>query len=111
MTAFIFQTVLDGHKLCGTERGYGKGGINYCNQRCPSERCSWHLVVLQVPYQDLPFLFFGEEQAMLARMWMAGFDLYTPPRSVVWHLWSRAYRPTFHSCVPQVMHTWHPGIY
>ena len=80
------------------------------NQCCPDERCSWHTVVLQVPYQDLPFLFFGEEQAMLARMWTAGFDLYTPPRSVVWHLWSRSYRPTFHSCVLQVMHTWHPGI-
>ena len=64
-------------------------------------------MALQVPYQDLPFLFFGEEQAMLARMWTAGFDLYAPPRTVAWHLWSRSYRPTFHSCVPQVMH-WQP---
>lgn len=57
---------------------------------------------LQVPYQDLPFLFFGEEQAMLAHMWTHGYDMYAPPRSVAWHQWSRSQRSTFHSCVPQV---------
>ena len=57
---------------------------------------------LQVPYQDLPFLFFGEEQAMLARMWTRGYDIYAPPRSIAWHQWSRSYRHTFSSCVPQV---------
>ena len=60
---------------------------------------------LQVPYQDLPFLFFGEEQAMLARMWTHGYDMYAPPRSIAWHRWSRSHRHTFHSCVPQVDHS------
>ena len=57
---------------------------------------------LQVPYQDLPFLFFGEEQAMLARMWTHSYDMYAPPRSIAWHQWSRSHRNTFTSCVPQV---------
>lgn len=35
--------------------------------------------VLQVPYDpDLPFLFFGEEMGMLARMWTRGWDVVAP---------------------------------
>ena len=52
----------------------------------------------QAPYpRDLPWLFFGEELLLQQRMWCAGWDVYTPPRPVAYHLWSRAGRPTF-SC-------------
>lgn len=56
-------------------------------------RGSW---VAEVPYPgDLQGLFFGEEMLMLARMWCRGWDVFSPPTSVAFHLWSRAHRPTF----------------
>lgn len=56
----------------------------------------------QVPYEDLPFLFFGEEQYMLARMFTHGYDVFTPPRSVAYHRYSRDYRETFQTAAPHV---------
>jgi [Skp1-protein]-hydroxyproline N-acetylglucosaminyltransferase len=53
-------------------------------------------VIREVPYDPhLPFLFFGEETLMSARLWTAGWDFFAPPQHVVYHLWSRAYRSTF----------------
>eukprot|EP00884_Botryococcus_braunii_P015720 jgi/Botrbrau1/2831/Bobra.0125s0038.2 len=55
----------------------------------------------EVPYDpDLPWLFFGEETAMLARMWTCGWDVYCPLSPVVFHNWSRSGRPTFSADVP-----------
>ena len=35
--------------------------------------------MMQVPYDPhLPFLFFGEEMMMLARMWTHGWDVFAP---------------------------------
>ena len=31
---------------------------------------------------------------MLARMWTHGWDMFTPATAVVYHLWTRSYRPT-----------------
>ncbi|KAK3260904.1 hypothetical protein CYMTET_30166 [Cymbomonas tetramitiformis] len=54
------------------------------------------------PYRaDLPFLFFGEEIDVLVRMWTRGWDVFAPPSTVVYHLWSRQHRPTFSQEVPQ----------
>ncbi len=39
---------------------------------------------------------------MLARMFTHGYDVFSPPSSVAYHLYSRAYRNTFQSCVTQV---------
>ena len=48
----------------------------------------------QAPYpRDLPYLFFGEELLQLARMWLAGWNVYAPCAHVAFHLWSRAHRP------------------
>ncbi|KAL0023769.1 hypothetical protein WJX77_003977 [Trebouxia sp. C0004] len=53
-------------------------------------------LIMEVPYDpDLPFLFFGEEMSMLARMWTNGWDVMAPTQAVCFHLWSRAYRLTF----------------
>ncbi|GAB4817949.1 hypothetical protein N2152v2_004995 [Parachlorella kessleri] len=50
----------------------------------------------EVPYDpSLGFLFFGEEMYQLVRMWRQGWDVFTPCCPVVFHLWSRAHRPTF----------------
>lgn len=32
---------------------------------------------------------------MAARLWTSGWDFFTPPETVVYHLWTRAYRPVF----------------
>lgn len=53
-------------------------------------------VIREVPYDpDLPFLFFGEETAMAARLWTHGYDFYAPTTNLVYHLWDRSYRETF----------------
>ncbi|KAK9916189.1 hypothetical protein WJX75_009844 [Coccomyxa subellipsoidea] len=57
-------------------------------------------LIQEVPYEDLPFLFFGEEQYVLARIFTHGYDLFSPPCSVAYHLYSRAHRETFQSSVP-----------
>ena len=50
----------------------------------------------EVPYDPaLKFLFFGEEMSMLARMWTSGYDIFAPAEAVVFHLWTRDYRPSF----------------
>jgi [Skp1-protein]-hydroxyproline N-acetylglucosaminyltransferase len=48
-----------------------------------------------VPYDTmgLPYLFFGEELSMAVRFFTHGYDMYAPPESVVYHLWSRNHRP------------------
>lgn len=57
---------------------------------------------MQVPYESLRFLFFGEEAFQLARLWAAGWDVFAPAVAVVFHQWSRAGRRTFQSEVPRV---------
>ena len=44
-------------------------------------------------YPNLPHLFFGEELYMAATLFQAGYQLYAPPQTVVYHLWSRSHRP------------------
>ena len=62
---------------------------------------SYSTLVREVPYDPgLKFLFFGEEMSMLARMWTSGYDVFAPSRAVVFHLWSRDYRPSFSADVP-----------
>ena len=43
---------------------------------------------------DLPHLFFGEEALLAARLYAAGATPFWPGAHVVYHLWSRAHRPT-----------------
>jgi [Skp1-protein]-hydroxyproline N-acetylglucosaminyltransferase len=53
-------------------------------------------VVRDVPYDaSLRFLFFGEEASMSGRLWTHGWDFYAPSEMVLYHLWTRAYRPVF----------------
>ncbi|CAI5703358.1 unnamed protein product [Peronospora effusa] len=53
-------------------------------------------VIAEVPYdEELRFLFFGEESSMAARLWTSGWNFFTPSETVVYHLWTRAYRPVF----------------
>eukprot|EP00978_Attheya_sp_CCMP212_P039876 scaffold211689_cov55-Attheya_sp.AAC.1 len=53
-------------------------------------------MILDCPYDaQLPQLFFGEELSMAVRLYTHGYDLFAPPTSVCYHLWSRDHRPTF----------------
>jgi [Skp1-protein]-hydroxyproline N-acetylglucosaminyltransferase len=62
-------------------------------------------LVRRVPYDPtLTNLFFGEETAMLARLWTAGYNMYLPSRNLIWHCWSRAYRPSFRENTVAGMH-------
>ncbi|GMH32289.1 hypothetical protein BSKO_00123 [Bryopsis sp. KO-2023] len=51
-------------------------------------------LLAEVPYHDFPFLFFGEEISMLARIWTNGWDVFAPNSVVLFHQWSRKDRPT-----------------
>jgi [Skp1-protein]-hydroxyproline N-acetylglucosaminyltransferase len=49
-----------------------------------------------VPFHpDTPYLFFGEEFFLAARLLSYGFDLLGPTHSVSYHLWKRDYRKTY----------------
>ncbi len=52
---------------------------------------------------NLPFLFFGEETLMSARLWTAGYDFFCLGRVVCYHLWERKHRPNFFSLVDKVV--------
>jgi len=52
-------------------------------------------VMEHVPYDgNLQYLFFGEEVSMAVCLYTHGYDLYAPPETVCFHLWSRSHRPT-----------------
>jgi [Skp1-protein]-hydroxyproline N-acetylglucosaminyltransferase len=51
-------------------------------------------VIQDCPYDGgLQHLFFGEEVSMALRLFTHGYNLYAPPETVCFHLWSRAHRP------------------
>ncbi|CAM9191310.1 unnamed protein product, partial [Ascophyllum nodosum] len=53
-------------------------------------------LLLEVPYDPgLRHSFFGEEISMAARMYTRGWEFFAPPQTVIYHLWSRAHRPSF----------------
>jgi len=53
-------------------------------------------VIREVPYDaGLVDVFFGEEASMAVRLWTSGWDFFCPSSPAIFHLWSRAHRPTF----------------
>ena len=50
-------------------------------------------MIHEVPY-DPHLYFFGEEITLAARLWTHGYDIYHPPRPVVYHYWDRSSRRT-----------------
>jgi len=53
-------------------------------------------VIREVPYDvGLVDVFFGEEASMAVRLWTSGWDFFCPTSPAIFHLWSRAHRPTF----------------
>ncbi|KAF0978281.1 hypothetical protein FDP41_002796 [Naegleria fowleri] len=49
-------------------------------------------LVLECPYEELPYLFFGEEMYMLEKFHSKAYQIYSPSEPIVYHLWSRSHR-------------------
>lgn len=57
---------------------------------------SYSTMIQHVPFDPYyPFVFFGEEISMAARLYTHGFDLFHPTFMVIRHQWSREDRHTF----------------
>jgi len=82
-----------------------KGGIAENDNDSHNIRCllyaagfnfSSSKVIEDCPYDGtLHHLFFGEEISMAIRLYTSGYDLFTTPTTVCYHLWSRDHRPDF----------------
>jgi Glycosyltransferase (GlcNAc) len=65
--------------------------------------------VNEVPY-DPELYFLGEEITLAIRAYTHGYDLYHPPEPIVWHEYTRSYRPKHwddHVKAPGVEIEWH----
>ena len=50
----------------------------------------------EVPFDPfLPWIFMGEEIIMSTRLWTAGYDIFSPTRDVVGHIYVRRHKPKF----------------
>lgn len=48
----------------------------------------------EVPFDPfLPWIFMGEEIIMSTRLWTSGYDIFSPTRSVVGHMYVRRHKP------------------
>jgi len=57
----------------------------------------------EVPFDPfLPFIFMGEEIIMSARLWTHGYDIFSPSKSVVGHIYVRRHTPKFWESVHRV---------
>ena len=62
-----------------------------------------------VPFDPfLPWVFMGEEISMSARLWTAGYDIFSPTESVMGHIYVRRHKPKFWESVGRVFH---PGFH
>jgi|SaaInlStandDraft_5_1057022.scaffolds.fasta_scaffold24251_2 [Skp1-protein]-hydroxyproline N-acetylglucosaminyltransferase len=53
-------------------------------------------IILDAPYDpNTPFLFFGEEMDIFARLWTRGWQMYVPSVPICFTLFDRSYRKTF----------------
>jgi hypothetical protein len=60
-------------------------------------------IIREVPFDPfMPFLFMGEEIALSARLWTAGFDIYAPTDHVVSHDYGRHDAPKFWETIDMV---------
>jgi hypothetical protein len=72
-----------------THDGYIKSphiaaGMFFCEGKC----------IKDVPFDpNLPNLFIGEEILHSARVWTAGYDIYSPTQNIVYHLYTREDQP------------------
>jgi hypothetical protein len=62
----------------------------------------------EIPFDPfLPWIFMGEEIIMSARLWTAGYDMFSPVQAVCGHIYVRRHKPKFWESVNRALH---PGI-
>jgi hypothetical protein len=84
MVSFLGASAVDMSKDKYVQTPHIAAGMFFCEGKC----------IREVPYDpNLPNLFVGEEILHSARVWTAGYDIYSPTQVTVYHLYTRADQP------------------
>jgi hypothetical protein len=84
MVSFLGASPIDMSKDKYVQTPHIAAGMFFCEGKC----------IREVPYDpNLPNLFVGEEILHSARVWTAGYDIYSPTQVTVYHLYTRADQP------------------
>lgn len=84
MVSFLGAEPVDMKQYKYVQTPHIAAGMFFCEGKCLKD----------VPYDPhLPNLFVGEEILHSARVWTAGYDIYTPTEIVVYHLYTRSDQP------------------
>jgi hypothetical protein len=84
MVSFLGASAIDMSKDKYVQTPHIAGGMFFCEGKC----------IKEVPYDpNLPNLFVGEEILHSARVWTAGYDIYSPTEVTVYHLYTRSDQP------------------
>ena len=84
MVSFLGATPIDMSKEKYVQTPHIAAGMFFCEGKC----------LRDVPYDpNLPNLFVGEEILHSARVWTAGYDIYSPTEVTVYHLYTRSDQP------------------
>ncbi len=53
-------------------------------------------LIKDCPYsEEVDDVFFGEELYLMLKFHQKGYELFSPPKTISYHLWERAYRKTY----------------
>jgi len=84
MVSFLGASAVDMSKDKYVQTPHIAAGMFFCEGKC----------IKEVPYDpNLPNLFVGEEILHSARVWTAGYDIYSPTEVTVYHLYTRSDQP------------------
>jgi hypothetical protein len=84
MVSFLGATPIDMSTEKYVQTPHIAAGMFFCEGKCVDE----------VPYDpNLPNLFVGEEILHSARVWTAGYDIYSPTKISIYHLYTREDQP------------------
>ena len=84
MVSFLGASPIDMSKDKYVQTPHIAAGMFFCEGKC----------IREVPYDpNLPNLFVGEEILHSARVWTAGYDIYSPTQVTVYHLYTRSDQP------------------
>lgn len=84
MVSFLGASSVDMSKDKYVQTPHIAAGMFFCEGKC----------IREVPYDpNLPNLFVGEEILHSARVWTAGYDIYSPTEVTVYHLYTRSDQP------------------
>jgi hypothetical protein len=84
MISFMGANSIDMSKDKYVQTPHIAAGMFFCEGKC----------IHEVPYDpNLPNLFVGEEILHSARVWTSGYDIYSPTKVTIYHLYNRSKQP------------------